>query len=146
MIEPKTELGKKLMEIRKKIPQPLLVEGRKVLFSLLSGSHAYGTATPESDEDLRGVVMPKPEEILGLDRFELLEKKHGEDVVMYSLHMFIRLLVIKGNPNVHEWLWVRDYEHMTPLGKEIIGLRERWLSAKLFKTSCLIIHLSNPSR
>lgn len=109
-------------------------EGRKLLFSLLAGSHAHGTATAESDEDLRGVVMPLFDEVLGLKRFEMLEKKHEADVVMYSLHKYMQLLVMKGNPNVHEWLWTREYRYMSSLGQKLVDLRERWMSGKLFKT------------
>ena len=65
------------------------------------GSHLYGTATPESDLDYKGVFMPDLEELLlgkvkksysettGDDR----SKNSAGDVdsEMYSLHYFIQL-------------------------------------------------------
>jgi len=110
----------------------VLYDNHEVLFSLYSGSHLHGTNTPESDLDLRGAVWPLDQEIFGLKRFEQIEKTGAEDVVFYSLPFFIHLLVNKGNPNVHEWLWASEYEYMTEIGQEIISLRKSWLSGKVF--------------
>jgi predicted nucleotidyltransferase len=43
----------------------------KLLCEYLGGSHLYGTNTPDSDIDTRGVFMnTDPSKILGLDRFD----------------------------------------------------------------------------
>ncbi len=65
------------------------------------GSHLYGTATPSSDEDFKGVFMPTAEQIL-LGRIpkthregetdDTRKNEPGElDCQFYSLHHFLRL-------------------------------------------------------
>jgi len=109
-----------------------MVEGRTVLLELRAGSHLYGTNTPESDVDLRGVVLPLPEEIIGLGRFQQQEKHGDEDTLYYSLPRYIQLL-LKGNPNVNEWINadIIDYTVWGVVGAELRDNRARFLSKKL---------------
>lgn len=79
----------------------------ELVFRVVSGSRAYGTVDEESDRDIREVVMNTPEQLLGLERFETAQQDGDVDVVTHSLSKFFRLL-IKGNFNVHEWLWVPE--------------------------------------
>lgn len=108
------------------------MDGRIVVLDLIAGSHLYGTNTPESDVDLRGVVLPKPEEIIGLARFEQQEKHGGEDTLYYSLPRYIQLL-LKGNPNVMEWMHAdkNDYLVWGKIPAELWANRDRFLSKKL---------------
>lgn len=105
-------------------------DGRQVILEVQAGSHLYGTNVPESDVDLRGVVLPKVEEIIGLARFDQAEKHGDEDTVYYSLPRYIQLL-LKGNPNVHEWMWARHYTESTPTGELLVQNRQRFVSKKL---------------
>ena len=43
-----------------------LMEERRLIYLTISGSHAYGVATPTSDLDIRGICLDAPEELLGL--------------------------------------------------------------------------------
>lgn len=122
----------------------MIIENREVIFSLYSGSHLYGTSTPESDLDLRGVVWPLENEIFGLKKFNQVEKTKEEDVVLYSLPFFIHLLVDKGNPNVHEWLWASKYEYTTFVGEDIRRLRDHWISGKVF--ACGLGYLNSQTK
>lgn len=107
---------------------------RDLLFSLYAGSHLYGTNTANSDLDLRGVVWPLEDEVFGLQKFNQQDKISAtEDIVFYSLPFYLHLLVNKGNPNVHEWLWAKSYLFRSPTGLELIMHRERWLSCKVYK-------------
>jgi predicted nucleotidyltransferase len=109
----------------------ILTGGREVVFMLHAGSHLYGTNVPNSDIDVRGVVIPKAEEIIGLDRFEYLDTTHREeDTLLYSLPKYIWLL-LKGNPNVHEWLWAREFSTMTDIGQVLVVSRKLFLSKKV---------------
>ncbi len=97
MIEPDKGL---ILEIKK-----LCAEHRvQLLYLTLSGSHATGTATPESDLDVRGVFLPPWEVLVGLDKMETLEIK-SKDVVLHSARKFVTLCV-QGNPNILDWLFV----------------------------------------
>lgn len=122
----------------------MLYDGREVILSLYSGSHLHGTNTPESDLDVRGVVWPLENEVFGLKKFEQIEKTGNEDVVFYSLPYYIHLLVNKGNPNVHEWLWALEYQCMTEVGKEICSLKDHWVSGKVF--ACGLGYLNSQTK
>ncbi len=42
------------------------MKARKIIFESRVGSHLYGTNTPASDEDYRGVYLPSTEDLLGV--------------------------------------------------------------------------------
>lgn len=82
------------------------------------GSHSHGTYVPPTepdavdDVDVMGVVLPPSRYLLGLDTFEHWTRQWEEmDVVCYSFHKFVRLLV-KGNPNVIGLLWLREQDYL----------------------------------
>lgn len=74
---------------------------RKIIVEMVFGSHLYGTDTPESDRDYKGIVLPTREEVL-LGRIpntlssstgdnEIKNVKGDVDRDWYSLHYFIKL-------------------------------------------------------
>ncbi len=74
---------------------------RQVIVEMIFGSHLYGTDTPESDRDYKGIVLPAREEVL-LGRIpntlssstgdnKLKNTKGDIDRDWYSLHYFIKL-------------------------------------------------------
>lgn len=79
-----------------------------LLFKHLAGSHAYGTSTPTSDVDYRGVFVADPINIR-TPFFPVLqaEDTSEEDTVLFELSRFMQL-ALKCNPNVVETLWVPD--------------------------------------
>lgn len=96
--------------------------GESCLVAGYVGSQSHGTYVPPTDPDaiddidVMAVLLPPRRYILGLDTFEHWNCQHQElDIVAYSLHKFVRLL-IKGNPNVLGMLWLRadDYLQVTP--------------------------------
>lgn len=79
-----------------------------IIYKVISGSRLYGTDTPESDYDYRGVWLPTLEESLSMKSLKDYKKDVGIfDVMYYPLQKFIRLLV-SGNPNVLDWLFVPE--------------------------------------
>jgi len=72
-----------------------------IIVKMKFGSHLYGTATPASDLDLKGVFLPSKEDILlgnipkshsFFTRTNGSKNKPGDtDVELYSLHYFIKL-------------------------------------------------------
>lgn len=80
-----------------------------LLYKVVTGSTAYGTNLPTSDIDIRG-VFKLPTDLL-LSGY-VVEQVHDEtnDTVYYELGRFIELL-IKGNPNILEMLFI-DEEHI----------------------------------
>jgi predicted nucleotidyltransferase len=81
-----------------------LPEGSRLLYKVLSGSHATNLVTPTSDEDWRGVYQVPTRTLLGLQQPpETVEVPPDE--TYWELGHFARLC-IKGNPNIMELLWI----------------------------------------
>ncbi|HEX2746440.1 MAG TPA: nucleotidyltransferase domain-containing protein [Verrucomicrobiales bacterium] len=76
---------------------------RCCLMEVVSGSRAYGTHTPESDTDLKGVFVQPLDGIMGLHREEQINNETN-DIVFYELGRFAELLA-KNNPNLLEMLF-----------------------------------------
>jgi predicted nucleotidyltransferase len=106
------------------------------------GSQAYGTSTPESDLDVKGVAVAPRECYLGfLQRFEQAEfakymaevdgKRTEVDATVYDLQKFFKL-AMACNPNIIEVLWVRpgDLLKVTPAGERLLEARRDFLSKK----------------
>ena len=70
----------------------------------ITGSRAYGTSTPASDLDIRGVFAAAP--ISLMTPFHPVEQVQGPgDTVLFELMKYVRL-VCDQNPNIVELLWV----------------------------------------
>lgn len=101
-----------------------------VIYFTRHGSHAYGTALPESDMDIRGVCIAPRRYHLGFERFEEHEQK-VPDLKIFELRKFF-LLAIENNPNVLELLYTDPEDHLlvTPLGQKLIDHRDLFLSKR----------------
>ncbi|MBT2562242.1 nucleotidyltransferase domain-containing protein [Pedobacter sp. ISL-68] len=73
-----------------------------LLFECLSGSKAYGLATPQSDTDIKGIYYMPKEMFFGLKYISQISDE-SNDEVYYEIGRFIELL-IKNNPNIVEIL------------------------------------------
>ena len=73
-----------------------------IIFETVAGSQSYGTNTPESDRDIRGVFVQPLGDVL---KYGFVEQVSDEtnDVTFYELGRFIDL-VIGNNPNIIELL------------------------------------------
>lgn len=77
------------------------------VFLARAGSHAYGTNTPESDQDWRGICIPPKEYVFGtLHKFEQAEIKDPDCVIM-DLRKWTHLASM-ANPNVLELAFTCD--------------------------------------
>jgi len=81
-------------------------ENKLLLFECISGSRAYGLATPQSDTDIKGVFVLPLEQYYG---FEYIPQVSNEtnDIVFYELKRFLELLACN-NPNLLEMLFTDD--------------------------------------
>lgn len=104
------------------------------ILKVRAGSHAYGTNTPTSDLDIRG--------IFGADKINILTPffpveqsidMEQDDIVMYELSKYMQLYT-GGNPNILEILWT-DHEddvlYISPVGSMLRLYRESLLSSKV---------------
>lgn len=79
-----------------------------IIVKHLAGSRAYGTSTPESDTDYRGIFMAEKEFIL-TPFFNVNEVSNPdeEDTKFFELNNYMKLY-LDGNPNIMETLWVDE--------------------------------------
>ncbi len=73
-----------------------------ILLEVISGSHAYGLATPTSDIDRKGVFILPKEEFYGLNYIPQVSDEKNDEV-FYELRRFMELLSVN-NPNILEML------------------------------------------
>lgn len=104
----------------------------RTIFVTVHGSQAYGTNTPESDIDVKGLAIPPKEYFLGyLHNFEQAESGEPYDMVIYGLRKFMKLAG-DCNPNIIEVLNTdpEDWVIETPLFHKLWEKRELFLSKK----------------
>ncbi len=111
------------------------------------GSQAHGTYIPPEeaestdDIDLFGVAVRDVNYYIGLNGYRPERKgtfsSAGEmlDIETHEVRKFCHLLM-KGNPNVHQHLWIdkEDYVRVKSAGQILIDAREQFLSKALFKS------------
>jgi len=103
-----------------------------IIYLTIHGSLAYGTATPESDLDIRGIFIPPKKYFLGaLDRCEQAEFKEPHDIVIFELRKFVHL-ALDNNPNVIELLFTDPSDHLltTTYIDKLFNIKEKFLSKK----------------
>lgn len=76
--------------------------GAYPLLIVIRGSHAYGTATPQSDTDYAGIYVQSQDDIYG-NRYKEQINDDKNDTVFYELRRFLEL-VSTNNPTVLELL------------------------------------------
>jgi predicted nucleotidyltransferase len=104
------------------------------IFETVSGSQLYGTSTPYSDIDYRGICVP-PMEIL-LDPFHGFEQKDSgfeeEDRTLYALGKYMKLCA-DGNPNIVELLFAPEscWVYSSKYWEHILENRHLFISKKV---------------
>lgn len=107
--------------------------GPNIILLTLGGSHAYGTATENSDLDVRGCALNSKMQILTNENFEQFTND-ATDTVIYSFNKLISLLS-NCNPNTIEILGCRPehYLYLNKIGQELLDHSHLFLSKKRFK-------------
>jgi uncharacterized protein len=103
----------------------------KIICKVITGSKLYGTATPQSDTDIRGVFIPTSEFYFGfLNKVEQVES-HVPDETFWEITKFFRLC-LDNNPNIMELLFIpKDFIiNKTEEWDKIIAHRDLFLSTK----------------
>jgi len=141
-----------LLPIRKKTPFPFSKHGvrkmskpKNLICEIKFGSHLYGTETPTSDEDFKGLFMPTAEEIL-LGRIPRTAHEGGRDdtrknlpgerdVEYYSLHHFLRLATQGQTVTIDMLFAPPAFVHKTAeygwVWDRIVAERKRFLSREM---------------
>lgn len=99
--------------LRKHNPEQLELLDRTIYLGI-GGSKLYGTDTPDSDTDLRGVTIAPKDYWVGAKHFEQIELKdlpNKTELVIYDVRKWLRLTA-DVNPNVIEILYSNDQDLM----------------------------------
>jgi uncharacterized protein len=107
-----------------------------VLLSGVVGSTAYGLAHEGSDVDRLGMFAVPTGELHGLRRPKESHVSTEPDATLHEAAKAVRL-ILSCNPTAGELLWLAEYETRTPLGDELVALRERLLSERAVRDAYL---------
>lgn len=105
----------------------------KTILTSRIGSHCHGINTPESDEDIRSIVIPTIDYFFGTKNFEQkVEKINGNDVEHWNITKFVGLL-IKGNPSAMNILCVnkKDILFADEFGQNLLDNKKLFLSQRI---------------
>ena len=124
---------------RKEVEDQLSLTGEDlrpwIIYRCQVGSHAFGLAGDDSDDDLRGIFLPPAR--LHWSLFKLPEQlefnDERQDEVYWELEKFLKL-ALKANPNVLETLWTPRVLHADEVALRLREMRQLFLTRYLYKT------------
>jgi hypothetical protein len=109
----------------------------KIICKTRFGSHLYGTATPTSDIDVRGIFIPSKRDVL-LGRIPRTNKEQEagkeDDYELYSLHHFVKL-ACEGQTVAFDMLWTPEWQvergEAGYIWDQLHALRHKFLSKRM---------------
>jgi predicted nucleotidyltransferase len=104
-----------------------------ILYRCVVGSRAYGLDNDESDTDRRGVYLAPAELQWSLFGAPEQFEDNATQSCYWELQKFLGM-ALRANPNILECLYSPIVEKVTPLGEELLALRQRFLSQMIFQT------------
>ncbi|MDB5297032.1 MAG: putative nucleotidyltransferase, partial [Phycisphaerales bacterium] len=106
---------------------------RHVMLRVVVGSRAYGLHGDASDTDRRGVYLPPADRHWSLFGVPEQLENDATQEVYWELQKFL-VMALKANPNVLEVLYTPLVEHATPLARELLDMRDAFLSKLVYQT------------
>ena len=104
-----------------------------VIYRCVVGSRAYGLDNDDSDTDRRGVYLAPAELQWSLFGAPEQFEDNATQSCYWELQKFLAM-ALKANPNILECLYSPMVEKITPLGEELLALRQHFLSQMIFQT------------
>ena len=103
-------------------------EKGEIILIGLGGSHAYGLNGESSDVDVRGIIKPPINNLLGFGEFEQYIDNET-DTVLYEFNKLIKLLC-SCNPNTIEILGLKEEQYFIKheVGQELLRNKSMFLS------------------
>lgn len=103
------------------------------IYAAVVGSRAFGLADDQSDTDIRGVYVAPTPMFWSLTKPPMHVDGPGAERVSWEIERFGEL-ALKANPNLLEVLHSPLVETLTPLGAELLDLRDAFLSQLVYQT------------
>jgi len=104
-----------------------------IIYRCVVGSRAYGLDHDDSDTDRRGVYLAPAEMQWSLFGAPEQFEDNATQSCYWELQKFI-IMALRANPNILECLYSPIVEKVTPLGEELVALRQHFLSQMIFQT------------
>lgn len=102
----------------------------RVIYSAVVGSHAWGLAHEDSDEDVRGCFVAPFEDLSSL--WSMPDEVHAPvgDAAYWEIEKLIEQ-GLRGDANTLETLWSPLHREVTNLGRELLSRREMFVSMNI---------------
>jgi predicted nucleotidyltransferase len=104
-----------------------------IIYRCVVGSRAYGLDNDDSDTDRRGIYLAPADLRWSLYGAPEQFEDHATQSCYWELQKFLTM-ALKANPNILECLYSPLVEKVTPLGEELLALRQQFLSQMIFQT------------
>ena len=104
-----------------------------IIYRCVVGSRAYGLDTDGSDTDRRGIYLAPSELQWSLFGAPEQFEDNATQSCYWELQKFLTM-ALKANPNILECLYSPMVEKVTPLGEELLTMRDGFLSQMIFQT------------
>lgn len=112
---------------------PVALVTEHTVYACVMGSRAFGLATEGSDTDRRGVYVAPTPLFWGFEKPPPHVEGPAEEQFSWELERFCEL-ALRGNPNILECLHSPLVEHADATGRELLALREAFLSRRVHRT------------
>lgn len=99
------------------------------VYQCVTGSRAFGLATEASDTDRRGVYLAPTPLFWRFEKPPTHVEGPRDEEFSWELERFCEL-ALRANPNILECLHSPLVERVTPVGEELLSLREAFLSRR----------------
>ncbi|WP_327363153.1 nucleotidyltransferase domain-containing protein [Streptomyces sp. NBC_01296] len=103
------------------------------VYACVMGSRAFGLATEASDTDRRGVYVAPTPLFWRFEKPPTHVEGPREEEFSWELERFCEL-ALRANPNILECMHSPLVERLTPVGEELLSLREAFLSRRAHTT------------
>ena len=113
-------------------PSPFDLESF-IIYRCVVGSRAYGLDNDDSDTDRRGIYLAPADLQWSLFGAPEQFEDNATQSCYWELQKFLAM-ALKANPNILECLYSPMVEKITPLGEELLALRQHFLSQMIFQT------------
>ncbi|MET9765012.1 nucleotidyltransferase domain-containing protein [Streptomyces sp. NPDC006372] len=119
--------------------QPETLVREHTVYACVMGSRAFGLATDGSDTDRRGVFLAPTPLFWRFDKPPTHVEGPADEQFSWELERFCEL-ALRANPNILECLHSPLVEYADDTGRELLALREAFLSRRVHETFTRYAH------